>query len=72
MCIRDSYNGETFDDMEQALEKFEEIGITAVSYTHLDVYKRQGSIVLEDGNIEKTIIETKKMEKLSKKLLWRR
>lgn len=32
----------------------------------------EGSVVLKDGNIEKNIRETKKMEKLSQKLLWRR
>ncbi len=32
----------------------------------------EGSVVLEDGNIEKNIIEAKKMEKLSKKLSRRR
>ena len=31
----------------------------------------QGSVAVEDGNIEKKIKEAKKMEKLSKKLLWR-
>jgi ribosomal protein L37AE/L43A len=32
----------------------------------------QGSVVIEDGNLEKQIKETKKMEKLSKKLAWKR
>jgi len=32
----------------------------------------QGSIVVEDGNLEKKIREAKKMEKLSQKILWRR
>ncbi len=32
----------------------------------------QGSIVIEDGNLEKQMNEAKKMEKLSKKLMWRR
>ncbi len=32
----------------------------------------EGSIVVEDGNIEKNIIESRKMEKLSKKLSWKR
>ncbi len=32
----------------------------------------EGSVILEDGNIEKYIIEAKKMEKLSKKLSQRR
>jgi len=31
----------------------------------------EGSIVVEDGNIEKNISEARKMDKLSKKLLWR-
>jgi len=32
----------------------------------------QGSVVIEDGNLEKQIKEARKMEKLSKKLLRRR
>lgn len=30
-----------------------------------------GSVAVEDGNIEKNIREAKKMDKLSKKLLWK-
>lgn len=32
----------------------------------------KGSVVVEDGNIEKNIEEARKKDKLSKKLLWRR
>jgi ribosomal protein L37AE/L43A len=32
----------------------------------------QGSVVIEDGNIEKQLKETRKMEKLNRKLSWRR
>ncbi len=32
----------------------------------------QGPVTVENGNINKQIKENKKMEKLSKKLLWRR
>lgn len=32
----------------------------------------QGPVVVEDGNLNKQIKENKKMEKLRKKLLWRR
>ncbi|MGZ4857153.1 MAG: hypothetical protein ACXVZU_02170 [Methanobacteriaceae archaeon] len=32
----------------------------------------QGSVVIEDGNLEKQIKETRKMEKLRKKLAWKR
>jgi ribosomal protein L37AE/L43A len=32
----------------------------------------EGSIVIEDGNLEKNIRQAKKMEKLSQKLSWRR
>lgn len=32
----------------------------------------QGSIVMEDGNLEKKLVEAKKMEKLSRKLLWKK
>ncbi len=32
----------------------------------------EGSIVIEDGNIEKNIKEARKMDKISKKLSWRR
>jgi ribosomal protein L37AE/L43A len=31
-----------------------------------------GSVAVEDGNIEKNISEAKKMDKLSRKLLWKR
>jgi ribosomal protein L37AE/L43A len=32
----------------------------------------RGSVVVEDGNIEKNIKESRKMDKLSKKLSWKR
>ncbi len=32
----------------------------------------QGPVAIEDGNLEKQIRETKKMDKLHKKLMWRR
>jgi len=32
----------------------------------------RGPVAVEDGNIEKNIRDAKKMDKLSKKLLWRR
>ena len=48
MCIRDSYNKTEVENIKKkAAELSEEIdvllvcGIGAVSYTHLDVYKRQ-------------------------------
>ena len=32
------------------MDIFKVIGITSVSYTHLDVYKRQGSLLGKNGN----------------------
>ncbi len=32
----------------------------------------QGTIIVQDGNLEKKLVEAKKMEKMSRKLLWRR
>ena len=55
MCIRDRYNKDAYDGKERVLEicytdlkhtyqiKLDDRG-SAVSYTHLDVYKRQGTI----------------------------
>ena len=43
MCIRDSLDAESIDWLEQHLQQYEGtvIAVTPVSYTHLDVYKRQ-------------------------------
>ena len=46
MCIRDRYNGSysrSWEVLQNNLEKYPGIQVTidAVSYTHLDVYKRQ-------------------------------
>ena len=42
MCIRDSTNTKIFDEQAEEITEINESGNEAVSYTHLDVYKRQG------------------------------
>ena len=70
MCIRDSYGDDGSHQhlklflkgsprpLSVVLPVFENMGVTAVSYTHLDVYKRQERLMLTPG-IEKTNIITK-------------
>ena len=44
MCIRDrNYNATTFrkEKVKNKIQLQRELGLEAVSYTHLDVYKRQ-------------------------------
>ena len=54
MCIRDSLTGETFGSALTfgAASKASapgQVGVHAVSYTHLDVYKRQGKSCILKG-----------------------
>ena len=43
----------TADAIAGSEEKYLEEGCTAVSYTHLDVYKRQNFFVIDKNNLEK-------------------
>ena len=61
MCIRDRYNPCFFFAMDKAygtktmykqfIDACHEAGMAAVSYTHLDVYKRQGEDTMTWGGM---------------------
>ena len=52
----DRYVHVTTDSLDQAVRQFESKGFSAVSYTHLDVYKRQSVGFFRNGR-EKRIVQ---------------
>ena len=42
LCYTDKFGTKKLDNLNFSLKQGEVLGIAAVSYTHLDVYKRQG------------------------------
>ena len=60
---------QTLTILEDYLDSFDGIIITAVSYTHLDVYKRQGVIYIDPDAKTMEAMQKKQKEDMEKKEL---